>query len=62
MAYYRCCEICGANLDPGERCDCQDKEAAPGTENTESCKVDMEQHLQIHLHNTRESVKNQGGK
>lgn len=22
MAYYRTCEFCGANLDPGENCDC----------------------------------------
>ena len=22
MAYYRTCPHCGANLDPGERCDC----------------------------------------
>ena len=29
--YYRICPNCAANLDPGERCDCQDKkrEAAP---------------------------------
>ena len=20
--YYNTCELCGANLDPGERCDC----------------------------------------
>jgi len=26
MSYYRECPYCGANLDPGERCDCQDKE------------------------------------
>jgi hypothetical protein len=26
MAYYHECEICGVNLDPGERCDCQQKE------------------------------------
>lgn len=27
MAYYRVCEVCGSNLDPGERCDCwRDKE------------------------------------
>ena len=23
MAYYRTCPHCGANLDPGERCDCR---------------------------------------
>lgn len=26
MAFYRVCSCCGANLDFGERCDCQDKE------------------------------------
>ena len=26
MAYYRSCEYCGSNLDPGERCGCQDEE------------------------------------
>lgn len=25
MSYYRTCPDCGATLDPGERCDCQDK-------------------------------------
>ncbi len=25
MAYYSVCEICGANLDPGERCDCEEE-------------------------------------
>lgn len=28
MAYYRTCPYCGANLDPGERCDCMEKESA----------------------------------
>lgn len=23
MAYYRICTHCGANLDPGEQCDCE---------------------------------------
>ncbi len=23
MAYYRSCQHCGSNLDPGERCGCQ---------------------------------------
>lgn len=26
MAYYRVCPLCGSNLDPGERCDCQDEQ------------------------------------
>lgn len=25
-AYYRTCDRCGSNLDPGERCDCDRKE------------------------------------
>jgi hypothetical protein len=23
--YYRICSNCGANLDPGERCDCEEE-------------------------------------
>lgn len=26
MAYYRICPKCGSNLDPGEICDCDQKE------------------------------------
>ena len=26
MAYFKTCEYCGDNLDPGERCDCNKKE------------------------------------
>ncbi len=25
MPYYNICPYCGSHLDPGERCDCQDK-------------------------------------
>ena len=25
MAFYRTCPDCGASLDPGERCDCQEE-------------------------------------
>lgn len=25
MSYYRVCSLCGAALDPGERCDCREK-------------------------------------
>lgn len=39
MPYYKTCPHCGAALDPGEICDCQDKEeAAPGATNTQSGK------------------------
>lgn len=42
MPYYRTCPHCGAALDPGERCDCQDKEkAAPSAANTESGQVEI---------------------
>ena len=26
MAQYRTCPYCGDNLDPGERCECQDND------------------------------------
>lgn len=29
MAYYKTCPECGANLDPGEICDCDKKMSAP---------------------------------
>ncbi len=34
MSYFRTCEYCGGNLDPGEKCDCRErknkkKEVAP---------------------------------
>lgn len=32
MKYYSC-PYCGANLDPGERCDCKRKEAELLTQN-----------------------------
>ena len=33
--YFRNCEYCGSYLDPGEKCDCQEKEkAAPGVVTT----------------------------
>lgn len=33
MSYFRTCDICGSNLDPGEICDCK-KKTAPGGTNT----------------------------
>lgn len=43
MPYYRKCPVCGAALDPGEICDCQDKEeAAPVLEHRDGSKVESE--------------------
>ncbi len=42
MPYYKTCRLCGATLDPGEHCDCQEKETAPSATNTESGKVESE--------------------
>lgn len=37
MSYYRVCPLCGAALDPGERCDCQEeKKAAVSASNADS--------------------------
>lgn len=41
MPYYRKCPLCGATLDPGERCDCQDKETAPDAANIEGGKAEQ---------------------
>lgn len=32
MAYFRQCPYCGANLDPGERCDCREDKPDGGKE------------------------------
>ena len=42
MAYFRICTMCGAALDPGEKCDCQDKEeAALGVSSTQGGMVEQ---------------------
>lgn len=40
MAYYKTCPWCGASLDPGERCTCQDEKTAPSAANTGDGKVE----------------------
>ena len=43
MSYFRICPLCGAHLDPGERCDCRNKEEdRPGAWNTETVKGEAE--------------------
>lgn len=39
MAYYDTCPYCGANLDPGEKCDCR-KENGDGVENIRTRQFD----------------------
>lgn len=29
MSYFTTCQLCGANLDPGEKCDCKKEERPP---------------------------------
>ena len=42
MSYYKICEVCGASLDPGEKCDCsKEKQIAQDqaeTKGEERCK------------------------
>lgn len=46
MPYYRICPYCGAHLDPGENCDCQDEEkAAQGAANALDGKVEHVDHV-----------------
>lgn len=57
--YYRPCPTCGASLDPGERCDCQEKEkAAPDAANIQSGKVEKGLPTNISTSNYKT---NQGG-
>ena len=42
---FRTCSHCGANLDPGEVCDCRDKErAAQGATNTKDGETEHVDH------------------
>ena len=41
MPYYKPCPLCGAALDPGERCDCRNEKTAPDATNIESGEADQ---------------------
>jgi hypothetical protein len=48
MSFYITCTRCGAHLDPGERCDCWDKEETPiGAVNTDEGRVEKGHESQI---------------
>ena len=63
VSYYRTCPICGAYLDPCERCDCQDeKEAAASATNTDSGRVEtgLQALLSVSsLHENKEDCKDE---
>lgn len=42
MSFYRPCPVCGAALDPGERCDCQDEKEPAVAATTTSSRVESE--------------------
>lgn len=41
MPYYVTCQLCGANLDPGERCDCSKKPGEPEKQPGKPDKCDL---------------------
>ena len=71
MSYYRTCPNCGAALDPGERCDCQEgtegearenRETAASATNTDGGRVerDLRDHLSTSsLTETKEDCKHE---
>lgn len=45
--YFRVCSLCGAHLDPGERCDCRETEKRPPRcYGNDLCKMDLSQEYQ----------------
>jgi len=63
VSYYRTCPICGAALDPCERCDCLDeKDAAASATNTDSGRVETGLQAQLStasLHEDKGNCKNE---
>lgn len=39
MGIYKQCPHCGANLDPGERCDCGEQKERTASPTKESCSI-----------------------
>ncbi len=53
MSYFHTCPHCGANLDPGEACDCREKKAAQGAANTRDGETEHVDHAVSASNNTR---------
>lgn len=51
MPYYNICPHCGSHLDPGERCDCQNRGQEPERrEAAETKKEEKSAHAALMLH------------
>ena len=57
MGYARKCPYCGAYLDPGESCDCQEKAIKESPE-TRKCTQDLDKHETSISHNNIFSRRN----
>lgn len=58
MSYYRPCPYCGANLDPGERCDCWDeKETAADAANIDGGRVERDLQDRFSTSNNNEKMR-----
>lgn len=44
MPYYHACPDCGANLDPGEKCDCQNNNLHKRKESDENVRNETNNH------------------
>lgn len=49
---YHTCPYCGANLDPGERCDCQKEESAPAAGTAKSANSQEPKPQQISIYSS----------
>ena len=61
MPYYTECENCGANLDPGEVCDCIKKAVRRTNPDSLTFANMATTNSNIHIYYTKNSVKSQGG-
>lgn len=49
MAFYNTCPVCGANLDPGESCDCQEEKELEAKKIQSMIKVEKNGQMQFNF-------------
>lgn len=50
MSYFKVCPYCGSHLDPGEKCDCGQKEAAVSAANADNGKAERGLHTNFSIY------------